>query len=104
VKVRWTEQAFTRLTGIEEYVSADSPSAAKRLVARLVRRASALAHSPNIGRRVPELPGSDLRELIEVQYRIVYRVRPPRVEILTVFEGHQRFPLADVETTKPQSR
>jgi plasmid stabilization system protein ParE len=102
VKVRWTEQAFTRLAGIEEYVAADSPTAVQRLVAGLVRRASTLARSPNIGRRVAELPGSDLRELIEGNYRIVYRVRPPRVEIVTVFEGHRRFPLADVDTKTPR--
>jgi plasmid stabilization system protein ParE len=98
VKVRWTEQAFTRLADIEDYVGADSPTAAQRLSARLVRGASTLARNPNLGRRVPELPGSGLRELIDGNYRIVYRVRPPRVEILTVFEGHRRFPLADVDT------
>jgi len=102
VKVRWTEQAFTRLAGVEAYVAADSPTAAQRLIARLVRRASTLARTPNIGRRVPEFPGSDLRELIEGNYRIVYRVRPPRVEILTAFEGHRRFPHADVDTKTPQ--
>ena len=98
MRVRWTEQAFTRLAGIEDYVAADSPAAAQRLVARLVRRGSILARTPGLGRRVPELPGSDLRELIEGNYRIVYRVRPPRVEILTVFEGHRPFPHADVDT------
>ena len=97
MRVRWTEQAFTRLAEIEEYVALDSPRAAERLIARLLRRASTLARTPNMGRRVLELPGSDLRELVEGHYRIVYRVRPPRVEILTVFEGHRRFPLADVE-------
>lgn len=101
MKVRWTNQAFTRLAGIEDYVATDSPTAAQRLVARLVRRASTLARAPNLGRRVPELPGSDLRELIEGNYRIVYRVRPPRIEILTVFEGHRSFPLAEVDTKAP---
>jgi len=32
----------------------------------------------------------------------VYRVRLPQVEIVTVFEGHRRFPLADVNTKLPQ--
>jgi plasmid stabilization system protein ParE len=97
VKVRWTEQAFTRLAAIEDYIASESPATAERFVARLVRRATILARSPGMGRRVPELPGSDLRELLEASYRIVYRVRPPRVEILTVFEGHRRFPVEDLE-------
>ncbi len=96
MRVRWTEQAFTRLADIEDFVAADSPTAARRLSARLVRRASTLARNPRIGRLVPELPGSELRELIEGHYRIVYRVRSRAVEILTVFEGHRLLPLTDI--------
>ena len=90
--VRWTEQALARLAAIEEFIAADNAVAARRLVARLVRRAAPLARNPNMGRAVPELPGSDVRELIEGNHRIVYRVRSPHVQVLTVFEGHRRFP------------
>jgi plasmid stabilization system protein ParE len=45
---------------------------------------------------VPELPGSALREVIEGNYRVVYRVREPMIEIVTVFEGHRQFPVTDV--------
>jgi plasmid stabilization system protein ParE len=44
------------------------------------------------GRRVPELGRDDVREVFKRTYRIVYRVTETRVEILTVFEGHQLFP------------
>ena len=98
MKVLWTRQAFLRLADIQAFVAADRPDAADRLVARLVRRAEALAGSPLMGRQVPELPGSELRELVEGNYRIVYRAGAGRVEILTVFEGHRRFPLADIDT------
>jgi plasmid stabilization system protein ParE len=96
VRVRWTEQAFARLADIEDCVAAGRPAAARRLSARLAHRASTLARNPRIGRLVPELPGTELRELIEGHYRIVYRVRPRAVEILTVFEGHRLLPLADI--------
>lgn len=49
-----------------------------------------------MGRAVPELPESELRELVEGNYRIVYRVRGKRVQVLTVFEGHCRFPADDL--------
>jgi toxin ParE1/3/4 len=45
-----------------------------------------------MGRTVPELPESKLRELVEGNYRIVYRVRRKTVEILTVFESHRQLP------------
>ena len=100
MKVRWTQQAFARLAAIEEYVAADRPQAAARLVSRLVRRGNALRRNPYLGRRVPELPGTELRELIEGNYRIVYRVRAPFVHVLTVFEGHRHLPLEDLAERK----
>jgi len=96
VKVLWTEQAFARLAEIETYIAADDPTVARRFVARLIERASRLAKAPHMGRSVPELPESKLRELIEGNYRIVYRVRGKTIQVLTVFEGHRRFPAGDI--------
>jgi len=96
VRVLWTEQAFARLAEIETYIAADDPEVARRLVARLIGRASRLAKTPHMGRWVPELPESKLRELLEGNYRIVYRVRGRTVQVLTVFEGHRRFPASDL--------
>jgi len=41
---------------------------------------------------VPELRREDVREVIEGNYRIVYRVTKASVEVLTVFEGHHLLP------------
>jgi toxin ParE1/3/4 len=92
MKVLWTEQAFARLAEVEAYLAADDPTAAQRFVARLISRAGLLARTPLMGRTVPELPESKLREPVEGNYRIVYRVRRKTVEILTVFESHRQFP------------
>jgi len=89
VQVRWTDEAFARLAEIEDFVARDNPTAAVRLIARLVARGEALAAFPRRGRNMPEHPGSDLREVIEGNYRLVYRIRPTVVEVLTVFEGHR---------------
>jgi toxin ParE1/3/4 len=89
VKIAWTLWSRTRLLEIVDFVAADDPAAAARLFERLVQRGESLATFPLRGRRVPEMPGSDLRELVDGGYRIVYRVKGSTVEILTVFEGHQ---------------
>ena len=96
MKIVWTDQAYRRLAGIEDFVARDRPEAAERLVARLIDRADVLAYQPSLGRALPELPGSGLRELVEGNYRIVYRLREGEVEILTVFEGHRRLPVNDL--------
>ena len=96
MRVVWTEQAFLRLAEIEDFVARDNPPAAVRLVSRLIEKAEVLTKFPQMGRQVPEVPGSDLRELIEGNYRIVYRVRNRVVEIITVFEAHRLLPDDDL--------
>jgi toxin ParE1/3/4 len=88
MKVVWTESAERDLETIESYVARDNPNAAAALVDRLVGRAEAVAEHPHLGRVVPEIGAEHVRELIEGNYRIVYRLRGRRAEILTVFEGH----------------
>ena len=49
-----------------------------------------------MGRSVPELPGTGIREIIEGRYRLVYRIQAKVIQVLTVFEGHRQFPMEDV--------
>jgi toxin ParE1/3/4 len=89
MKVVWTERAWERLTEIEAFVGRDSLEAAVRLVDRLIARGDALGRYPDRGRKIPEIPGSGLREIVVDNYRIVYRRLPHTIEVLTVFEGHR---------------
>jgi toxin ParE1/3/4 len=97
VKVVWTEQALVRLGEIQDFIGAANPEAAGRLVDRIIERGDRLARFPNMGRLVAELPGTGIREIVEGRYRIVYRIRPRFIEVLTVFEGHRQFPADDVD-------
>lgn len=96
MEVVWTDQAFLRLMEIEDYIARDNPAAAQRHTDKLVARSETIAQQPQLGRVLPELPASGIRELVEGNYRIVYRVGVNRVEILTVFESHRRLPLNDL--------
>jgi plasmid stabilization system protein ParE len=96
MKVVWTEQALVRLLEIREFIAADDPDAALAHVARLIARGDSLRALWRRGRAVPELRTPAIREVIERGYRIVYRVRRDRIEILTVFEGHRRLPRGDL--------
>ena len=74
----------------------------RQLLLLLLERAGQLADFPNLGRVVPEVPEGELRDLVEKQYRIVYRVREKTVEVATVFEGYRAFPLGDVGGEEPR--
>ena len=92
MKIQWTERATADLTDIGRYIADDSPLRARQWEARLRKRAWQAVESPCLGRRVPELARDDIRELIERNYRIVYRVEEDAITVLTVSEGHRLFP------------
>jgi toxin ParE1/3/4 len=96
LKVIWTEQALMRLVEIQDFIARVNPTAAERLIHRIVERGDGLSKFPEMGRTVPELPGTGSREVIEGRYRIVYRIESKVIQVLTVFEGHRQFPIGDV--------
>jgi toxin ParE1/3/4 len=90
----WTDRALRDLIRIDDYIAADDPKAADRWVDKPIAAAERAARVPTSGRIVKERKQPDLREVLVRTYRIVYRVRDERVEIVTVFEGHMLFPEA----------
>jgi plasmid stabilization system protein ParE len=90
--VVWTDRALSDLEAVGDFIAADNPRAAERWVGLLMATAERAAGAPIAGRRVPELGRDEVREIFKRTYRIVYRVMSDRIEILTVFEGHRRFP------------
>ena len=91
MRVRWTRQAAQDLQAIGAFIAQDKPGAARRWVARLQERARHAAPTPRAGSKVPELDREDVREVLVGSYRIVYRIYPDFIDILTVFEGHRLF-------------
>ena len=87
--IRWTDRAVADLIAIGDYIAHDNPGAARAWVERLRQRAHAASELPNSGRVVPEIARSDVREVFVRNYRIVYRVIPNEIVVLTVFEGHR---------------
>lgn len=88
MRVRWTSEARDNLRQIGRYIARDNPVAARQFVHRLRQRVRNGAAMPWSGRKVPELDRDDVREWIEGNYRIVYRLSGSTLAILSVFEGH----------------
>jgi toxin ParE1/3/4 len=88
----WTDRALADLEALGAYIAADSPRAAERWVGVLIETVERAASAPLAGRRIPEIGREDVREVLKRTYRIVYRVRESRLEVLTVFEGHRSLP------------
>ena len=98
MRVYWTPSAQARLLEIQTYLKERSPTAATTITRQLARRALELGELPAMGKRLERYRPADVRELLERPYRLLYRVTPTQVEILTVLHYRQLMPtdLADV--------
>ncbi len=97
MKVIWTKEALERLTEIEEFIAQNSPQQAEKFINFLIERGESILQNPKIGRVGPEISNPCIRELITKKYRMVYRVKKGKIEILTVFEGHRLFRIDEIE-------
>jgi toxin ParE1/3/4 len=88
-RVVWTEAALAQLLAIRDYIGQTSPVYAARMVDRVLARGPQLSQFPLSGRHVPERSDPSLREVLEGPYRVIYRVRPDRVEILAIVHGRR---------------
>ena len=92
MKVHWTKNALEHLVNIFEYIAINSPAYAKGMVDKITRRSEQIAEQPFSGRKVPEYDAKDIREIIEKPYRIIYRIKPNRIDVLAVIHGAQPLP------------
>lgn len=91
VRLNWTIQAVSDLKDISDYISKDSKRYASLLVRRIQDKAKFIKLQPDIGRVVDEYERPDVIELIEGNYRIIYRkVTSSQIEILTIHHSARR--------------
>ena len=84
-EVVWTEAALRHLREITDYIAQRSPERADELDTQLSEAPEILAHTPRIGRSVPEFGQEHIRELVTVRpYRIIYEVRDDTCSIVAI--------------------
>jgi toxin ParE1/3/4 len=85
VRINWTPQASDDLKGIADYISRDSVKYAKLQVYRIIQRTQILKSYSRAGNVTPELNNPIIRELMEGNYRIIYKlVSENQVDIITI--------------------
>jgi toxin ParE1/3/4 len=87
VKVYWTDSAQGHLDAIYAYIAQDSKTYARRTVDRITAKSRQIAAFPLSGRRVPEYDLDQIREVFSGPYRIVYHIRPDRIDVIAVING-----------------
>ncbi len=89
--VKWTSPAKGDLRKIHEYIAKDSKYYAKRVTDDIIAKTEKLNDFPEKGRTVPELQETNIRELIIYSYRLLYEIKPKKIEILAIVHGKRDF-------------
>ncbi len=89
--------ALDRVNEIVDYIARDRPVAAEKWAAGLFDLVERLQQSPKRGRVVPEVGRERVRELLYGNYRVLYRLDPSTVSILTVRHGRRLLDLGEIE-------
>jgi addiction module RelE/StbE family toxin len=88
--VIWSDPAKKDLRQIFDYISKDSIHYAREVIDELITKTDDLEEFPNMGRMVPEIKDTSIREIVIYSYRIIYHVSD-NIEILAIIHGRQDF-------------
>jgi plasmid stabilization system protein ParE len=97
MKIQWSPLAVGRIAEIAEYIAQDSPILAEKWIQSIFDRVEQIKNFSQSGRFVPEINRKDIRELIIVNYRIIYRIETHAISILTVRHSRQILPEEDID-------
>lgn len=97
MNVVWSPLALEKLEATAKFIALDKPSAADKWVNDVFDRTNLLGSQPELGREVPELLGSNYREVIFGSYRIIYKIGN-EIKILTLRNSRQLLGLDNIES------
>lgn len=92
MSVSWTQAATDQFQAVRDYLAQSSPGYARALARRIVARVRGLAAQPLIGAEVTEYGDTDIREVFEHPYRILYRVNGADVQVVGVIHSSRQLP------------
>jgi len=87
--VIWSEIAKTDLRAVYDYIANDSRHYAKKVAQDIREKSDILSNLPSMGRVVPEMGDTNIRELSLYSYRIIYEIKNEQIYILTIVHKRQ---------------
>ena len=87
----WSPEAIEDIDATAAYIERDSPWYAKAVASKIVETAESIPDYPELGRTVPEIDDSAVRERLVHRYRLIYRLDVARILIVAVIHGRQDF-------------
>ena len=87
-KVNFSHAALDDLKAIYDYIANDSEFYAEKVINKIVERTIILESHIRIGKVVAEFENTTIRELIEVNYRIIYKIESEsEISVVRIYHG-----------------
>jgi toxin ParE1/3/4 len=91
-KIIWTIQAKNDLSEIKNFIALDSLYYAKRMIYLVYQSCKKLALQPEIGMRLFEQDGFQLRRILIKRYRVIYTFHNENIYIIAVYHQARLLP------------
>ena len=95
MKVVWTKQAKRNIAGIHRYIAEDSEFYAAEVVDAILNSESWIAEFATAGGTVRERLRRDIRQVRRYSYRIIYKIKTSRIDVITVVHEKRQLVLED---------
>lgn len=92
MEIVFTDRFLSRIEEYSDYIALNNIPAAIKWTEGIFDHCEYLKSNPEIGRVVPELRKSEIRELIHGNYRLIYEVKKSNIDMLTIWHGRQQLP------------
>ena len=83
MELRWSDSAVDDLENIRDYIAKGSEFYAFRLTEKVCQMIEKLSLFPESGRMVPEVAIKNIREIILMNYRIIYNIKPNQILLMS---------------------
>lgn len=87
IQLEWSDEALEDIESIATYIEKDSPVYAKSVVFKIFEKAEIIRDFTELGRIVPELNDSTIREIFVYSYRLIYKIDSNRILFVAVIHG-----------------
>jgi len=95
--LHWSTRALERVSEIVDSLAQYDAEAAEQWVEGVFSKTERVALLPRMGRMVPELRRDEIREIFYEKYRVIYKIKSSRVEVLTVRHMRQQLDEDELE-------
>lgn len=98
VRIIWTELASNELKEIYDFIAQDSRLYAKRQIIKIRNKTRILKSSKYIGKIVEEIGIPVVREIVQGNYRIIYKIQNENeIAILTIHHSSRDLTKRDIK-------